>query len=239
MAMSASDFEFPATNLEWLQKRTIFLTRAGSHAYGTNILGSDLDVRGIAVAPREFYLGFTHRFEQLVLAEPDWTIFEIQKFCRLAAACNPNVLEILFTLPRDHLLQTMYGQILMEKRGLFLSRLAAKTFVGYAHGQIRRIQSKLKPDGSYDTKHAMHVARLLREGKELLETGKVNVFRYDREELLDIRAGKWSLDDLLAYATQATADLDRAVEKSPLPATPDYEKLDAMCQHIVELALGL
>lgn len=235
-----TDLGFPPEGPPWLQRRTIFLTMAGSHAYGTNLPGSDMDLRGIAVAPREYYLGFQHRFEQAVFMEPvDLTVFELQKFCRLAAACNPNVLEVLFTRPANHLLTTMYGEILLEKRDLFLSRRAAKTFVGYAHGQIRRLQSKLNQDSSYDTKHAMHIVRLLREGRELLETGKVNVFRHDREELLDIRAGKWSLEDLLAYATQATADLDRAEASSCLPTTPDVEKLDTLCQHIIELAVGL
>jgi predicted nucleotidyltransferase len=231
---------FPTDGPTWLERRTIFLTRAGSQAYGTALPTSDLDIRGIAVAPREYYLGFAHRFQQAVFMKPeDLTVFELQKFFRLASACNPNVLETLFTLPRDHLLVTHYGQMVLEKRDLFLSRVAAKTFVGYAHGQIRRLQSKLNPDGSYDTKNAMHVVRLLREGKELLETGKVNVFRQDREELLAIRAGAWSLVDLLAYAAEATADLDRAVLKSPLPVKPDLEKLDELCRHVVELAIGM
>jgi hypothetical protein len=47
----------------------------------------------------------------------------------------------------------------------------------------------LEAQFGYDTKHGMHLVRLIRMCRELLETGKVNVKRHDREELLAIRAG--------------------------------------------------
>lgn len=37
-------------------------------------------------------------------------------------------------------------------------------------------------------------------GAEILETGKVNVFRPDAQELLDIRNGKLTYEELLEYA---------------------------------------
>jgi hypothetical protein len=39
----------------------------------------------------------------------------------------------------------------------------------------------------YDTKHAMHLVRLIRMAKEILIEGVVHVYRDDREELMDIR----------------------------------------------------
>jgi len=38
-------------NFTWLNERLLYLTRHGSHAYGTNRIDSDLDLRGIFVAP--------------------------------------------------------------------------------------------------------------------------------------------------------------------------------------------
>ena len=51
----------------------------------------------------------------------------------------------------------------------------------------------------YDTKHGAHLVRLLRMGREIVETGSVHVWRGDRDadELLAIRAGAWSYDRLM------------------------------------------
>ncbi len=59
----------------------------------------------------------------------------------------------------------------------------------------------------YDTKHAMHLVRLLRMGVEALRTGEVIVKRPDADELLAIRDGAWSYDEIVEYAT----DMDHHV----------------------------
>ena len=51
-----------------------------------------------------------------------------------------------------------------------------------------------------DTKHAMHTIRLLKMGLEILNGKGVIVKRPDREELLDIRNGGWSLEQILSRA---------------------------------------
>lgn len=50
-------------NISWLAEQTIFLTRYGSHAYGTAAPGSDVDLRGVCVAPSDVRLGFLDKFE--------------------------------------------------------------------------------------------------------------------------------------------------------------------------------
>lgn len=45
-------------NHTWLKDRTVFLTKHGSHAYGTNGPGSDLDIKGVFMAPTPYVLGF-------------------------------------------------------------------------------------------------------------------------------------------------------------------------------------
>lgn len=128
-------------NLKWLPGRTILLTNYGSHAYGTNQAGSDLDVRGVAVAPSEYYFGYDQTFEQATQNEPlDLVVFELRKFFRLAAYANSNALELLFTDESDHLQVTPAGRLLLENRDLFLSRQIKDTFSGYATQQLRRLQ---------------------------------------------------------------------------------------------------
>lgn len=79
-----------------INEHTILLVLHGSHAYGTSIATSDKDYRGVAVPPRDRFFGFAHVFEQFERKDPDTVIYDIRKFCRLAADCNPNVIEILF-----------------------------------------------------------------------------------------------------------------------------------------------
>ncbi len=74
-------------------------------------------------------------------------------------------------------------------------------------------RAALESHHGYDTKHAAHLVRLLRMGREILLTGEVHVWRGpggpgDAEELLAIRAGAWAYDDLLAWAKAAEAELE-------------------------------
>lgn len=126
-------------NHSWLKDRTIYLTRHGSHAYRTSTPTSDLDVRGVVIAPKEYYLGMTGSFEQATSKNPDLVVFEIRKFFRLASECNPNALEILFTDESDHYMDGPLGRQLLENKELFLSKRVKFTFQGYANAQMKRI----------------------------------------------------------------------------------------------------
>lgn len=63
-------------------------------------------------------------------------------------------------------------------------------------------RSELEVNFGYDTKHAMHLVRLLRMGEEILSGQGVIVKRPDAIELLDIRAGRWEYSELVEYAEQ-------------------------------------
>lgn len=61
---------------------------------------------------------------------------------------------------------------------------------------------ELEEKFGYDTKHGMHLVRLIRMCEEALTTGHVNVYRSDAQELLGIRNGEWAYDDLLLWAQE-------------------------------------
>lgn len=73
-------------------------------------------------------------------------------------------------------------------------------------------------------KHAMHIVRLLRMGEEVLRDGVINVKRADAQELLAIRNGEWTYEELLAWAEEQDTKLDELVKTSPLPPKPDFAK---------------
>lgn len=132
---------FKQTNLNWLERGTIFLTVHGSHAYGLNHEGSDIDIRGIAIPPTKYYFGILDSFEQAQFSEPyDCVIFDLRKFVKLALECNPNVIELLFIDPKYHIIKTSIFDQLIKIRDAFISKKAKYTFAGYARSQLLRLQ---------------------------------------------------------------------------------------------------
>ncbi|SRR5216683_1642498 len=346
----------------WLGQNTIFLARHGSHAYGTNTPTSDLDIKGVAVAPIAYHIGFLHQFEQANKGfKNDTCIFEVKKFLKLAAECNPNIIELLFLDDRDILHLGRTFKPIRDNRDLFLSRVARHRFTGYAVAQLKRIETHRRwilnppkteptrrtfdlPDNTllpkdqlltaedlvckkleswevdlepvhpdtrialqnrfeavlsemvvydrydlagralgmdsnmlevmkrerqyrqaradwekyrdwmktrnparhalevqfgYDTKHGMHLVRLMRMCREILETGKVLVRRPDAEELLAIRNGAWPYDKLIAWAKKEESEMGALAAHSPLPKQPPRERIDWLCQNVVSEFLGL
>jgi hypothetical protein len=131
--------------MPWLADRTILLTLHGSHAYGTSLPTSDYDLKGVAVPTAPYFLGFNKVFEQAESKDPyDTVIYDVRKFCNLAADCNPNIIEVLWTEPSDYLVLTQQGEELLSHRKAFLSRKAKHTFSGYALSQLKRINTHYK-----------------------------------------------------------------------------------------------
>ena len=129
----------------WLRQRTLFLTKHGSQAYGTSLPTSDVDYKGFAAPPPDYYYGFNKKFDQAESKkDPDCTIYNIQKFFRLAATCNPSIVEVMWTDASEHVLLTKLGEKVLAKRELFLSKKAKASFSGYAVAQLKRIKTHKK-----------------------------------------------------------------------------------------------
>lgn len=95
------------------------------------------------------------------------------------------------------------------------------------------VRAKLEAEFGYDTKHAQHLIRLLRMSLEILTTGQVVVSRPDREELLFIKRGGWSFDQVIETADAMSARIQTARNSSTLPEEPDREKLNRFCSELV------
>lgn len=74
----------------------------------------------------------------------------------------------------------------------------------------------------FDTKHAMHVVRLLRTAEEALTTGVINVNRPDAEELLAIRNGAWSYEQMMDFWNEKDAYIrGECYKNTVLPNKPN------------------
>jgi predicted nucleotidyltransferase len=92
----------------------------------------------------------------------------------------------------------------------------------------------------YDCKFAMHALRLLRMGREILLTGKVNVDRtnIDAQELNEIRNGAWPYEQVEEYAHSVDQELNGLYEQSTLQRAPQIEKIDDLCVNIIDRYLS-
>ena len=133
------EYGFLRTN-EHLGNNICLLTLGGSHAYGTNVEGSDVDIRGIASLKPENILGTTP-FEQFVESNTDTTIYGLTKIFQLLLNVNPNTIEILGCKPEHYLFTNEIGNLILLNRHLFLSKRCIGAFAGYAGAQLSRLEN--------------------------------------------------------------------------------------------------
>lgn len=126
-----------------VEDNTIFLTVAGSRAYGTNTETSDWDYRGVCIVPdKSYYFGIgINRFEQMEGFDDDRVIYDIRKFMALAIDNNPNIIELLFMPEENILTRNDYWERLSAHKDKFLSKSSRYRFGGYAFAQLKRIKS--------------------------------------------------------------------------------------------------
>jgi predicted nucleotidyltransferase len=366
--------QYPAWKLAWDEAQ--YLAIHGSEAYGLATDESDLDVKGAYIPRRDDLLGCRDLPPEQLEFSPDPStpgrlpgphdaaIFALQKLCRLGAACNPNVVEMLFVEERHVVKLTPLGERIRALGPLFLSLRARQTFGEYARGQLRRMEqhrrwlrhppkaaptraafglpehglvapeqrdaaeqavqevmarwqldlegllphqaialqarvadyladvasavgfagdngiddlrfvaaarqagiggdalealrrerqfkaavrewhqyqewrrtrnprrAALERAHGFDAKHATHLVRLMRTCRDLVVEGAMRVYRPDRQELLEIKRGEWSYEQLVEDVAKHGAEADAAIRagRSPLPAAPNEAAINAEC----------
>lgn len=143
-----------------IEQRTILLGIVGSHAYGLNTPTSDTDIKGVCIAPPDYYYSSLKTFEQkdngwadphdppsgrfpILVGVEDCTIYEMKKFIKLAADNNPSILEMLWLKGYEYL-HPLVGVDMVAHKGAFLSKRARHTYGGYAHAQLRKVETHRK-----------------------------------------------------------------------------------------------
>lgn len=142
--LKTKEYDFLRTN-EHLKDKILFLCLGGSHAYGTNIEGSDVDIRGVFMDSKEAILGLD-TFEMYTDSTTDTCLYSVSKFIKLVSECNPNIIEMLFCKPEHYFYVSEEGRVLLENRHLFLTKRAYYTFGGYANAQLNRLENALARD---------------------------------------------------------------------------------------------
>jgi predicted nucleotidyltransferase len=92
----------------------------------------------------------------------------------------------------------------------------------------------LEVKSGYDTKHASHLVRLMRMGYEIITEGKVVVKRPDRDEILNIKNGGWSYEQVMSFAQDMQVKLDAAYKTTALRKSVDFAKINALYHDLSE-----
>ena len=214
----------------------------------------DIDTMGVFLFPTKSYLGLNSGKETVekFIGKYDMVFYEFKKFVRLLLKSNPNVLGMLWLNDNHYLYKTEVGQRLIDNREVFSSKLAYKSFTGYAYSQLKRMthnategymgekRKTLVEKYGIDVKNAAHCIRLLKTGIEFLSSGELNVFRHDAPLLLEIKRGEWSLEKIKKEAERLFILADEAYVRSKLPEKPNYKKaneivMDVMKDHLFEV----
>lgn len=119
-------------------------------------------------------------------------------------------------------------------------RAAMKHWTAYRKWRRDRnpARAALEEAHGYDTKHAMHLCRLLRMGHEILAEGEVRVLRPDAGWLRGVREGRLRYEELIELAEAAVAELPALMEGSPLPDEPNRDAAEALVIRLHEAALA-
>jgi hypothetical protein len=216
-----------SNNLDRYEKFAIYKCVIGSRAYGLADSESDEDVRGVYLPPASWHWSIFGVPEQIECNVPDLVYWELGKFVKLALKANPNILECLFSPIVMHKIPPFTG-ILFNKK-CFLSKIAYRTYSGYASSQFKKLERDLKVKGKIRWKHAMHLIRLLISGIHLFRTHEIMVdVGEHREKLLGIRNEEVSFDDVSRWNLELQSEFEQAMLETSLPEYPDYEKANEL-----------
>jgi hypothetical protein len=80
----------------------------------------------------------------------------------------------------------------------------------------------------YDVKFGGNLIQLLKEGIEIMETGAICMPLEYRQDILDIKNGKYTAEEIMEWADDLVEDAREAYEKSELPTHPRSEEIEKL-----------
>lgn len=91
-------------------------------------------------------------------------------------------------------------------------------------------RSELEEKFGYDTKHASHLVRLMEGAKDILKNNTYNpTLSGDRLQLVkEVRAGKYTVEEILAYADRLDAELNEDYKVSTLQKKPNTKLVNEL-----------
>ena len=252
----------------WLPDNILFEGIQGSNAYGVAVDESDFDMVGYCVPPKDMIFphlaghinGFGQQKKRFVTYQKhhvfdkdarggkgrqyDICIYNIVHYFDLCMGNNPNMVASLF-LPAQCITHTsIVGNMIREKRHLFLHKGCWHKFKGYAYSQLAKMETKspeiesrrgaIVEEFGYDTKFAYHLVRLLYEVEQILTTGDLDL-RRNSDELKSIRRGEGPIEKVKEFFAEKEKALERIYEEcTALPWGPREDEIKQLLLDCLE-----
>lgn len=247
--VEGEQYDFLRTNTH-LSGRIVFLTLGGSHAYGTNIETSDVDVRGCALNSPSDLLGLTN-FEQVADNATDTTVYSFRKLISLLTSCNPNTIEMLGCRQDHYFMLTDIGREMISNRKMFLSQRAIDSFGGYATQQLRRLENALARDRLTQERKEEHILKSMQRsiksfedkytsfenGSLLLYTADSDREDLDKEIFADIHIDKFPAREFNAVMNELTNIIGTYEKLNHRNNKKDDGHLNKHAMHLIRLYL--
>lgn len=228
----------------------IFLTLGGSHAYGTNVETSDVDIRGCALNSKSDLIGLTS-FEQVVNTETDTTVYGFNKLVSLLLNCNPNTIELLGCKPEHYFMMTPIGREMLENKKLFLSKRAVSSFGGYATQQLRRLENAIARDRLPQARKEEHILNSMKnairgfegrytefdKGSIVLFTGDSKREDLDREVFANIHLDNYPVREFNSIVNELTNIITAYEKLGHRNHKKDDNHLNKHAMHLIRLYL--
>jgi predicted nucleotidyltransferase len=230
----------------------VHLFVGGSELHGAKVgITDDLDLYGVYIGSPASVLGLKDEphfvwstasdDRRNGLDDVDLTLYSLRRWAGLAAKGNATALHFLFAQATAVSLP-IWARI-QERADLFCSRQSAEQFLGFAENQLKRITGAAgggakgrRPEyeciHGYDSKAAMHCLRLYFECIELMREGRITLPRPERELLIGVRQGAWSLERFHEEAAALKVDAETAAVQSRLPERLDVEPISELIAQV-------
>ena len=245
MAPNEAARERALRELPVLPASTILVVEVGSGAHGTGLPGKeDHDETVIWVEsahdvfalkdyePRSIQQRTAPEGKPSEPTDTDRNLYSLRRFLNLAAAGNPTIMLVLWApVIEEH----PNGRELREMADAFVGRHLIPKYRGYMKAQTDRLLGlrggrhgrMRETDAGFDTKYAMHAARLGFQAIELLKRGRLvlPIPGEGGQWLKDVRAGKVPMDEITARIDELHRMLDEIALEESIPAGPDRPRI--------------
>lgn len=145
---------------------------------------------------------------------------------------RPEHQNAIMILPEEWLTESARDEVLKEKQ--YASALQIWSSYSKWARERNPARKELESKFGFDVKHAMHLIRLVRMGKEILRDGLVIVHRPDADELRGILRGEWTYEQVEGVASTMDEEMDELYKSSPLRDRPDHNGIAALYCEICE-----
>jgi predicted nucleotidyltransferase len=185
------------------------------------------------------FSGYAHAQLQKIMTHRNWLLhppkqepirenFGLPKNPRLT---NEQISAIV-SIPADTIVPE-YREEAEKEKGYRQSR---EHWDKYMNWKVNRNPKRaaLEEQFGYDTKHALHLVRLMREGEELLLKGTITFPRPEQEELGAILRGVYSYEQLMEKVIGYDVLFEKLYEESQLRYAPDSSGINELYLNLLK-----